>query len=171
MSAESADYEAYAVFNHLSHTFCDDSQVNVETLLTAMFYLEKWFLKSASGADATLLALLEKEQITEDTIQQLRQYLVSFAAKTQSLPLLAQSIDVLHLFHDPRLVPLFDTWLLQHIQKANEHWRVIHSLTLTLQDSGETVSDRRSSSTLDVNETLSDCRTYLHRKFGIHLPW
>ena len=170
MDNDTQNPDDLTVFNWLSHAFTGEALVNSEVLLTTMFYLEKWFWKTASGADAELLALLEKEHIDEDTADYLRQCLVRFASTTSSLPLLAQSIDVLRVFRDPRLIPLFDAWLMRHVQQATEHFRIVHSLMLTLQDSGEAVTDRHSISAVDYYDTVRDCKMYLRRKLGVDLP-
>jgi len=158
------------VSNYLCSKLHDHDAIDSELLLTTMFYLETWKQGSTAGPDEELEKLLEEEEFSDAPIQQIKQYLISFATSTSSTTLFSETISTLMALNDETLQPLYTSWVLTHLQKTLEHHSALHQLLVAIHRLDENARQRSSISSLDIEANIEDARAYLLSKLGINVP-
>ena len=106
------------------------------------------------------------EKIGEPEADFLKGYLVSFASTTTCTSRFAQAIWCLEKFKDPRLVPLYQGWLNEHLRKASQHSFATERLVAALEGCGESVRNCQWDTTRP-NEGFDGARAYLSEKIGV----
>ena len=128
----------------------------------------KWQTGKGRHYDPAVRGKLRMEKVGESEVEFLKGYLLAFASTTTCTSRFSQAIWCLEKFKDPRLVPLYQGWLNEHLRRALLHSFATERLVAALEACGESVRNCQWD-TARPNEGFDGARAYLSEKIGVIL--
>ena len=130
--------------------------------------IAKWRTGKGRHYDPAVRGKLRIEKVGDVEAEFLKGYLLAFASSTTCASRFSQAIGCLAKFNDPRLVPMFQGWLNEHLRKAMAHSLATERLVTALEGCGESVRNCQWDTTRS-NEGFDGARAYLSEKIGVIL--
>lgn len=156
------------LLREVARALLEPSTVTDLTFSIVEALIVKWRTGKGWHCDPAVRGKLRLEKVGESEVEILKGYLLSFASTTSCPTRFSQAIGCLEKFRDPRLVPLYQGWLNEHLRKAMLHSFATERLVAALEACGESVRTCQWDTTRP-NEGFDGARAYLSEKFGLIL--
>ena len=151
---------------HIFNALANPEKVTDDTLFIIEYLIRKWKTGKAEHPDPEINEALKKEDIDDESIESVKQAIVSFATETASTKLFRDSIELLKEFEDNSLVFLYQGWLNKYFRDCLLIGSTVNVLLELLESAGETVRDEKQDK-LDWGKNLDSAREYLIEKLNI----
>lgn len=154
------------LLREVGRALLEPSTVTDATFSVVDALILKWQTGKGRHHDPAVRGKLRMERVGKPEVAFLTGYLLSFASTTTCTSRFAQAIWCLEKLKDPRLVPLYQAWLNEHLRKASQNSFATERLVAALEACGESVRSCQWDTTRQ-NEGLDGARAYLSEKFGV----
>jgi len=155
--------------NEICRTFGNPEMVNDDIFSVVEALIAKWQKRKFRHSDLIVEEKLKKEEITDDGMEHIKQYLISFATQTNSIKLFRETISLLVLYKDPSILPLYQGWLNKYFREYLLIGSTINELIDGIESTGVDVVEKYKDKCewADWSTEFNAARNYLIEELKI----
>ena len=127
---------------------------------------DKWKTGKSRHYEDWVVEALKKEDVTDENMETIKQYLVGFATETKSVKLFRDTVSVLALYKDESLLPLYQGWLNKYFRECLLAGSTLNSLLSCIESTGQKVRDDETDKN-DWSTNLEASREYIIEKMKL----